>query len=120
MLLAGAGAVAADDDAAPPPLAAASVRDRLSAWPGAPASTVGPRWRLTGQRLLYADAKPTHGPGSDPAGAEITTRVGVEWMSAKPRLGLQQGSVGFQLESGYRMSLRTRHGGLALYLRGKF
>jgi hypothetical protein len=27
---------------------------------------------------------------------------------------------GFQLDSGYRMSLRTRHGGLALYLRGKF
>ncbi len=119
MLLAGAGPVAADDPA-PPPFEIAAVRDRLPTWPGAPATTTGPRWRLTGQRLPYADAKPVLGPGSDPAGAEITTRVGLEWMSAKPRLGLHQGSVGFQLDSGYRMSLRTRHGGFALYLRGKF
>jgi hypothetical protein len=118
MLLVGAGPVAADEAAPLPPFAIAAVRDRLPTWPEA--TSTGPRWRLTGQRLLYADARPVYGPGIDPAGAEITTRVGVEWMSAKPRLGLQHGSVGFQLDSGYRMSLRTRHGGFALYLRGKF
>ncbi len=119
-MLAGAGPVVADEDPGAAPFEIATVHDRLPSRPGAPGTTTDPGWRLTGQRLPRAHATPVHGPGTDAAAAEVATRVGLEWMSAKPRLGLQHGSVGLQLDSGYRMSLRTRHGGLALYLRGKF
>jgi hypothetical protein len=35
-------------------------------------------------------------------------------------LGFDHGAIGMQLDSGYRLSLKPRHGGLGLYLRGQF
>jgi hypothetical protein len=112
--------VAAADDQVQPPYELAAAHVRMRTLPGAAGSTMGLRWRLSDRHLLFADSVRVRGLGADPAEAEVATRVGLEWASARPRFGLHQGTIGFQLDSGYRMSLRTRHGGLALYLRGKF
>lgn len=119
LLLAGP-CLARADDPVPPPFELASARARLHGMPGAPVTTMGLRWRLSDQHLLFADTVRARSLGADPAEAEVATRVGLEWMSAQPRFGLQHGAIGIQLDSGYRMSLRTRHGGLGVYLRGKF
>ena len=81
---------------------------------------MGLRWRLSDQHLLFADAVRARKLSPNPNETEIASRGGMKWMSAEPRFGLRQGALGIQLDSGYRMSLRTRHGGLVLYLRGKF
>lgn len=119
MLLMGSCPAMADDPA-PPPLELVAARARLHALPGAPVTTTGLRWRLSDQHLPFADAVRARSLGPNPNETQVASRVGMEWMSAEPRFGLQQGALGIQLDSGYRMSLRTRHGGLALYLRGKF
>lgn len=100
--------------------ATGSEPERLTGQTGGPAVTVGWRLQLSDQSTLYADTSAAQGLGPNPAAAYYTTRGGVEWKTRKSRLGFDRGSVAMQLDSGYRLSLRTRRGGVALVLRGSF
>ncbi|WP_428421722.1 hypothetical protein [Methylibium sp.] len=94
--------------------------ERLAGQTGGPAVTVGWRLRLSDQSTLYADTSALRGLGPDSAAALYTTKGGIEWKTSKSRLGFERGSVAMQLDSGYRLSLRTRGGGVAIVLRGSF
>jgi hypothetical protein len=92
----------------------------------APAMNLGVRYHLSEQHVVFANASGVRGavrmrePDVDPWTSNGTTKLGVEWKPAKLALGLERGAIGLQLDSGYRLSLRTKRGGAALYLRGKF
>ena len=85
-----------------------------------PTVSIGMRYRMSEQHLLFADASGARGLGVDPAAMQITTKVGLEWKPARSRLGLEHGALGMQLDSGMRLSLKSRRGGPALYLRNTF
>ena len=75
---------------------------------------------MSDQSTIYADTSAAQGLGQNPPAAYYTTRGGVDWKTRKSRLGFDRGSVAMQLDAGYRLSLRTRRGGVALVLRGSF
>jgi hypothetical protein len=83
--------------------------------------TLGLRYQLTERSILYADASGAR-RGQGEAGADLfATKLGVEWAGrSRSRLGFDKGAFGLLLDSGYRMSLRIRHGGLGIYVRGQF
>lgn len=85
-----------------------------------PLVTVGMRYRLSSQHLLYADASGARGLGDDSASRFFSTRAGLEWKPSRSTLAFEHGAIGLRLDSGYRLSLKPRRGGLALYLRGAF
>lgn len=91
-----------------------------------PTMTLGVRYHLSEQHVLFANtsgvrgALGSRGLGADLAAADVTTKLGLEWKPARSALGLERGAIGVQLDSGYRLSLRTRRGGAGLYLRGNF
>jgi hypothetical protein len=85
-----------------------------------PSVTMGLRYRMTGRHLLFADATGATGPGTNLAADRVSAKVGVEWAPSKMAMGFEQGALGMQLASGYRLSIRARHGGPALYLRSRF
>jgi hypothetical protein len=85
-----------------------------------PTLTLGLRYRMTNTHMVFADATGVRGLGADPALASYMTKVGVEWKPARSSLGLEHGAVGLHLDSGYRLSLKPRRGGAALYLRSQF
>ena len=77
-----------------------------------------------GNPRLYADAAKV-GPKSVASyyGQDsVRTRIGLEFkgVNTARNLGLERGSIGMQLQSGYRLQLRPRKGGVAVYLRGQF
>lgn len=92
----------------------------------APTMNLGVRYRVSEQHVVFANASGVRGANSlrdfstDPLAPGGETKLGVEWKPAKSALGLERGAIGLQLDSGYRLSLRTRRGGAAIYLRGKF
>lgn len=95
--------------------------DGLRAVGGAvPTVSIGMRYRVSEQHLLFADASGARGLGSDPAAMQVVTKVGLEWKPSRSRLGLEHGALGMQLDSGMRLSLKSRRGGPALYLRNTF
>ena len=85
-----------------------------------PTVSIGMRYRMSEQHLLFADASGARGLGVDPAAALVTTKVGLEWKPARSSLGFEHGALGMQLDSGMRLSLKSRRGGPALYLRNTF
>ena len=85
-----------------------------------PTVSIGMRYRMSEQHLLFADASGARGLGVDPSATLVTTKVGLEWKPARSRLGLEHGALGMQLDSGMRLSLKSRRGGPALYLRNTF
>jgi hypothetical protein len=85
-----------------------------------PTVSMGLRIHVTDEHALFADAYRARGPVAGAAYAGYGTKLGVEWRPAKATLGLEHGALGMQLESGYRLSLKLRHGGPSLYLRSKF
>lgn len=85
-----------------------------------PSVSMGLRYRMTGRHLLFADATGARGPGASLAADQVSAKVGVEWTPSKMTMGFEQGALGMQLASGYRLSLKARHGGPALYLRSRF
>ena len=86
----------------------------------APTLTLGLRYQLTERSTLYADASGARRVQGE-AGADLfATKLGVEWARSRSRLGFDKGALGLRLDSGYRMSLRIRHGGLGIYVRGQF
>lgn len=88
------------------------------AW-GTSTLVVGWRWSMGERSLLYADATGARAPGWGPD--LYQTRVGVEWKTRSAPLGFERGALlGVRFDSGYRMTLRPRRGGLGIYLRGQF
>ncbi len=85
----------------------------------APSLTLGLRYRVTERHLLFVDAT-TPSLGAESAAALVSAKVGMEWKPSKSRAGFEQGALGLQLDSGYRLSLKARRGGPALYLRSRF
>lgn len=90
------------------------------ALPLAPTVSVGMSVLMTRRSALYADASSAVGLPADSGLGYMRTKVGLEWKPAKSRLGLDEGRVGIQFDSGYRLSLRVRRGGVGVYLRGQF
>lgn len=107
-------------------LGAVGYRNATSLMNPSPAVTVGVRLDLAPRATMYADASGTTawntaGEAAAP-GAVYNTRVGMEFKSAGSArgLGFDRGAIGMQLDSGYRLQMKPRRGGLALYLRGQF
>ena len=85
-----------------------------------PMVTLGWRYRMSGQSILLADASSALGLGANGRDGYVT-KVGVEWKPrSESRFGLDGSSLGFQFDSGMRMSLRWRKGGLSVYFRSQF
>ena len=85
-----------------------------------PMVTLGWRYRMSGQSVLLADASSALGLGANGRDGYVT-KVGVEWKArSESRFGLDGSSLGFQFDSGMRMSLRWRKGGLSVYFRSQF
>jgi hypothetical protein len=55
-----------------------------------------------------------------PPVGELTTQLGLEWQPTRSTLGFEPGALGLQLNTGYRLSLKARHGAPVLYLRTTF
>ena len=83
-----------------------------------PVLTLGWRWRL-GTTTVYADTSAGYFAARDGLQQDFA-RNGVPWKVTQSRMGLDQGSFAVQFDSGYRMSLRPRRGGLAIMVRGTF
>ena len=82
---------------------------------------VGWRQRVGSTSAVYADASHAASMASaEGVGRHTDAKVGVEWQGASSRLGFENGKLGFQFDSGYRMSLRLRKGLVGVYLRGHF
>jgi hypothetical protein len=89
--------------------------------PGAaPTVSLGLHYRMTGRHLLFADATGAQSLGANLAADQVSAKIGMEWTPSKMTMGFEQGALGMQLASGYRLSLKARHGGPALYLRSRF
>lgn len=82
--------------------------------------TLGWRYRLDGHTAVYADATSARHLAADAMPDLYATKVGMEWKPASSRFGFENRALGFQLQSGYRMSLRVKGGGLGVYFRGNF
>lgn len=88
-----------------------------------PALTVAWRVQLGEDATAYADTSTVPGgmPGDDgERRAYLSTRGGIEWKLTESRFGFERGRLSMRLDSGYRMSLRVRNGGVGLMLRGQF
>ncbi|MEF7615014.1 hypothetical protein V4F39_13920 [Aquincola sp. MAHUQ-54] len=90
-----------------------------------PALTVGLRLGLSPRATMFADASGTVGwpPARDNGwSSAYNTRVGMEFKSARAArsFGFDRGAIAMQLDSGYRLQMKPRRGGLAIYLRGQF
>ncbi|HJV95811.1 MAG TPA: hypothetical protein VJ608_07230 [Albitalea sp.] len=85
-----------------------------------PTVTVGVRYRMSNESAVYADASGAQGLGNDGTARYVNAKLGMEWTTVKPKLGFENGALGIHFDSGYRMTLRARHGGIGAYLRGKF
>jgi hypothetical protein len=85
-----------------------------------PSMSLGWRYNLTDSSSFYAGASAARAWGEPDALPQYGARAGVEWKTARSRLGFDGGRLGLQLDSGYRMSIRTRSGGLQVALRRNF
>jgi hypothetical protein len=85
-----------------------------------PTLSIGMRYRMSPNAAVFADAVGARALPPEVSGGYVNTKVGMEWKPAQPRFGFDHGAIGIQLDSGYRVSLKARSGGLSVYLRGKF
>ena len=85
-----------------------------------PTVSLGIRYNVTPESAVFADASGARGLGLDSDAAYVNTKVGMEWKPAKSRLGFDHGALGVHFDSGYRLSLKARRGGLRIVLRGEF
>jgi len=86
----------------------------------APTINVGMRYQVDERSTLFADALSARRATAESRSDLYSTKVGVEWKEARSRFGFDKGALGVQFDSGVRMSLRARKGGLGVYLRGQF
>lgn len=88
-------------------------------WAGSlPIRTLGFRYRLSEEHLLLADSATVR--GSAAVFPQSTRSVGVQWTPSGNQLGLESGAVGFQLDSGYKLSLKASAKKLTLMMRKRF
>jgi len=97
--------------------------------PGGPSSlaynasllTVGYRYQVNPRSTVFADASGARRFDADTVD-RYSTKVGVEWKARSNNLGLDGASrsLTFQLDSGYRMSLKVRRNGVGVYVKGQF
>jgi hypothetical protein len=89
-----------------------------------PASTLTVGWRYTvdERSTFYADASSARRYSGDGRADLYNTKVGIEWKSRPARFGFDGASrsFGLQFDSGFRMSLRLKRGGVGMYLRSQF
>lgn len=87
-----------------------------------PTLTVGWRAQLGEDASVYADTSTMPGRlAGDPDNRPyFSTRGGVDWKLNESRFGFDRGRLSMRLDSGYRMSLRVRGGGVGVMLRGQF
>ena len=86
-----------------------------------PTVTLGWRYRVSNDSVVFADASGARGLGLNGTGNYVNTKLGAEWKSPASRFGLdKRGHLGIQFDSGYRMSLRLRKSGVGVYVRGQF
>jgi len=102
------------------PQADGRIEGPISLVGSSPTIAIGMRHRLAHDATVYADAYGTRGLGGNANDGYVDTKVGLEWKPAKQRFGIDHGALGIHLDSGYRIALRARHGGLGLYLRTQF
>jgi hypothetical protein len=86
----------------------------------APTVTLGWRYQVDDRSMVFADALQARRSYGDDRSEVYSTKVGMEWKERTSRIGFEKGALGVQFDSGLRMSLRARKGGLGLYLRGQF
>jgi hypothetical protein len=86
----------------------------------APMVSVGMRYRMTRESAFFADALGAHAVPPDTSGGYVAAKVGMEWKPAKRTFGFDEGALGIHFDSGYRLSLKARHDGLRVYLKGQF
>lgn len=86
-----------------------------------PLLMVGYRYQMNTRSVLFADASSVRRFDADTTD-RYSTKVGVEWKARSNGLGLDGASrsLTFQLDSGYRMSLKVRRNGIGVYLKGQF
>jgi len=86
-----------------------------------PLLMVGYRYQMNTRSILFADASGVRRFDADTTD-RYSTKVGVEWKARSNGLGLDGASrsLTFQLDSGYRMSLKVRRNGIGVYLKGQF
>jgi len=95
--------------------------EALAAPPVRTSMSLGVSYRVSDSSRLYAAASAARRPwGDDDALPLYRARAGIEWKSAKSRLGFDGARLALQLDSGYRMSIRTRSGGVQISLRRTF
>ncbi|KQV91659.1 hypothetical protein [Rhizobacter sp. Root1221] len=82
---------------------------------------VGYRLQVNPRSTLFADAFGARRFDADTTD-RISTKVGVEWKARSNKFGLDGASrsLAFQLDSGYRMSLKVRRNGIGVYVKGQF
>jgi hypothetical protein len=85
-----------------------------------PTVSIGMRYRMSPSAAVFADAVGARALPPEVSGGYVNTKVGMEWKPAQSRFGFDHGAIGVQFDSGYRLSLKARSGGLSVYLRGKF
>jgi hypothetical protein len=81
--------------------------------------TLGMRYRTSPSSAVFADAASWRGAGLS-GGDALVGKVGLEFKTAKSRWNLAYGGLGLTLPGDARMTLRVRHGGLALYMHSSF
>lgn len=103
------------------PMPQAQAAGTHSAGYAASVLTLGWRYRVNDDSTLFADASGARRFRND-SPDRYTTKVGLEWKGKTSRFGIDGGSrsLGLQLDSGYRMSLRVKRHGVAVSLRGQF
>jgi hypothetical protein len=112
-----AGIVAAGDLPNP-----ANGRGALKSAPGTamlPLSLIV-RHRVPVEQTMAVDASGAGRPVVDPALVYHPDKVGLEWKPARSTIGLDHGALGLSLDSGYKLSIKSRRGGPMVYVRGKF
>ena len=85
-----------------------------------PAASIARHDRISDRHLLFANATRARGLGAEPATGDISAKLGIEWKPSRSTLGFEHGAIGVQLDSGLRLSLKSRRGGPVLYLRNSF
>lgn len=83
--------------------------------------TLGWRYQVDDHSTVFADASGARRFDAD-TNDRYSTKVGVAWKARSNKFGLDGASrsVAFQLDSGYKMSLRVRRNGVGLYVKGQF
>lgn len=118
LLLGPAPAAAQDMQTRAASLAAASLAAGTAG--AVPTASIAMHYRISDRHVLFANAAQAGGLGANPATNDISTKLGVEWKPSRSTLGFEHGAIGVQLDSGFRLSLKSRRGGPVLYLRNSF